>query len=281
MRLMPKAMSRRKSPNARRARKPRQRRQAIVAAAAVIAVSVGAGWHVSTSGWLTQAWQEAGARALRATAAAGLAVSEVVVEGRRHADRDDLQTAIGITRGMPILAVDPVAARARIEKLSWIRQATVVRRLPDIVYVRIDERVPLALWQQNGELRLVDRDGTVISANDLAPFNGLPLVVGDDAAQHASDLLELLWAFPQIAERTEAAIRVSGRRWNLRLANGIDVRLPESGVAAALGRLADAQRTQKLLERDVVAIDLRKPDRLIVRVSPEGRGRIGLDGKNT
>ena len=205
----------------------------------------------------------------------------MVVEGRTHTRRADLLAALGVERGSPILDFDPDAARARIEALGWVRQAAVARRLPDVVYLRIDERVPLALWQRNGSLQLVDREGAVIQKQNIASFAGLPLIVGDDAPQHAADLLGLLTAFPEIATQVDAAIRVSGRRWNLRLKSGIDIRLPENGVAPALGRLADLHRTQQVLDRDVIAVDLRKPDRLIVRMTPEARERLGRDGKNT
>lgn len=267
----------------RRQRKPRFQRRTIVAFLAVTAIAgtVAGGWHLIAIGWPTRAWNSAGENMLRSSAAAGLAVSEVVVEGRHYAARTDLMKALGVVRGMPILAFDPGSARDRIEQLGWIRRAEVARRLPDVVYVRIEERVPLALWQRNGKLQLVDRNGAVILKQNVAAFTDLPLIVGEDAPQHAASLIDLLTAFPEIAAQTDAAIRVSGRRWNLRLSSGIDIRLPEDGLAEALGRLDDFQRRQNVLDRDIIAVDLRKPDRLIVRVHPKARERIGLDGKNT
>jgi cell division protein FtsQ len=60
---------------------------------------------------------------------------------------------------------------------------------------------------------------------------------------------------------------VAERRWNLRLKNGVDVRLPETNVAPALDRLVALDREKKLLSRDIVAVDLRLPDRVSVRLS--------------
>ena len=64
-----------------------------------------------------------------------------------------------------------------------------------------------------------------------------------------------------------ASIFVAERRWNLRLANGLDVRLPETGVDQALERLVALDREKKLLSRDITAIDLRLPDRITIRLS--------------
>lgn len=286
MRLTLNPFSRKKNARSaknRRSRSLRKRYRLIGGGVAVtlLAGMFAGGWYLVDSGWSGRAWSDLQASSLRASASAGLAVSEVVVEGRTYTRRGDLIAALGVERGSPILAFDPDAARVRIEALGWVRQAAVARRLPDVVYLRIDERVPLALWQRNGALQLVDREGAVIQKQDIAAFAELPLIVGDDAPQHAADLLDLLTAFPAIAAQIDAAVRVSGRRWNLRLTNGIDIRLPETGIAPALGRLADLHRTQKVLDRDVIAVDLRKPDRLIVRVSPEARERINRDGKST
>ena len=51
--------------------------------------------------------------------------------------------------------------------------------------------------------------------------------------------------------------------------NGIDVRLPEQGATDALARLIKLEREQSILEKDVIAIDLRMPDRVVVRLTEE------------
>ena len=67
----------------------------------------------------------------------------------------------------------------------------------------------------------------------------------------------------------KASIFVAERRWNLRLKNGIDVRLPESDTDRALATLLSLDRERKLLSRDVVAIDLRLPGGVTLRLSDE------------
>jgi cell division protein FtsQ len=62
-------------------------------------------------------------------------------------------------------------------------------------------------------------------------------------------------------------VLVGERRWNLRLKNGMDVRLPESDMATALERLVALDREKNLITRDIVTIDLRLADRVTVRLS--------------
>ncbi|MHA1571078.1 MAG: cell division protein FtsQ/DivIB, partial [Alphaproteobacteria bacterium] len=148
------------------------------------------------------------------------------------------------------------------------------------VFVRITEHKPLALWQRDGALALINVRGEVIPAK-IDDFGYLPLVVGDDAAAHATQLLSLVAAFPVVADQLEAAVRISGRRWNLRLKGKIEVRLPETEVAVALARLAELQQSQGLLQRDVVAVDLRLPDRLIVQTNSDEIVPAGGTGEDT
>jgi cell division protein FtsQ len=208
-------------------------------------------------------------RALDATAALGFRVADIRVEGRETTDREMILDALGAQPGTPILAVDPVRAKQQLESLPWVRSALIERRFPDTLYVRLVERKPMALWQHAGKIELIDRSGAVIPVVHLDRFAKLPLVVGEDAASHAAELLAMLGSEPDLASRVTAAVHVGGRRWNLRIDNTIDVLLPADDPAAAWADLARLQRSSAILKRDVQAIDMRLPDRLVVRVVPE------------
>lgn len=239
-----------------------------VTAMAVVAGIGGAGagaWWVWQNELLAGSGESAVAWMVDRTADVGLKVDEIFVTGRSQTPRDDLLAALRLDRGTPILAFDPDAARARVEKLPWVRQAVVERMLPDTVLLHIEERKPLALWQNRGEFHLIDEEGSVILRQGLERFSDLPIVVGPDAPAHAKALLETLQAEPELMDRVRAAVRVSGRRWNLVLENGVDVQLPEDDPRGAWLRLAEYERKHRVLERDVEALDLRLPDRLIVR----------------
>ncbi len=197
-----------------------------------------------------------------------LRVQQIVINGRANTPEPLLREALGVATGDPILGFSVSGARDRIESLSWVEHVAVERRLPGTIFVDLVERRPFAIWQNQGKFLLIDRDGQVVTNEDVAAFGALPLVVGASAPAHAADLLDLLEATPDIRDRVAAAVRVGERRWNLQLKNGITVMLPEGHEAAALKRLHDLQATQTLLDRPLVFIDLRLPDRLAVRIKP-------------
>lgn len=237
------------------------------------------------------AYDRAMSRSIALSAAAGLSVQEIFVEGRGETAGSDVLEVLDVSRGTPIMTFDPALAKAELEKLPWVRSAAVERRLPDTVYVRLKERRPLALWQHHGQYALIGDDGHEISGTDISRFAHLPVVVGDDAPRHAAALLSLLSTEPELERRVVAAVRVGERRWNLRIDAGadrtIEVQLPEINPAAAWTRLAEAVRAAGLFERNVVNVDLRLPDRLVVRVikepppPPPAKGRAKPERKAT
>ncbi len=235
-----------------------------VAPLAVMAAIGGWGWM---SGYLPMAVAVATDGFLSASINAGLSVQDVQVVGREKAAPADILNALAVQRGTPILAFDPHVARASLEQIPWVREARVERRLPNTIAVAIVEREPMALWQQERQMRLIDADGVVLTASDLSKWPNLPLLVGVDAPKRGPALLKLLAKEPTIGSMVEAAVLVGGRRWDLRLKNGVDVRLPEHDMAQALNQLAMVQQTNGVLDRDVVAVDLRIPDRLSIQTS--------------
>ena len=206
-------------------------------------------------------------RLLAASARLGFAVSDIAVEGRHTTAPATILKALAARRGTPILAVDPGRAAARLAALPWVRSAVVERRLPGTIFVRLTERQPLALWQHDNRIELIDRHGAVIPVGDLGRFARLPLVVGTQAASHASALLKMLAKEPDLAVHVSAAIWIGDHRWNLRLDDGVEVMLPAGDPAAAWAELARLERKSAILKRDVRTIDMRLPDRLVLRVA--------------
>ncbi|HEY4251850.1 MAG TPA: cell division protein FtsQ/DivIB [Roseomonas sp.] len=198
----------------------------------------------------------------------GMSVQEVVLEGRQNTPIDMIRAALGVSRGDPLLGFSLEAARERLESIAWIQRAQIERRLPGSLIIHLEERQPFAIWQQDGRFVVIDRDGRVVARDRLDQFGPLPLVVGTGADRTAAALYDLLHAQPDIAARVQAMVRIGERRWNLKLHNGADVMLPEGAEAAAITRLAELQRDQKLLDRPLLAIDMRLPDRLVLRQSP-------------
>jgi len=209
--------------------------------------------------------------ALVGSADLGLRINEIYVEGRSRTPADKLVEALGLKRGDPILGIDLAAAKHQIEALAWVKSAVIERRLPGVLYVSLQERDPIAIWQNKGVFTLVDREGMPVP-DSLDNYPGLLLVVGEDAPVNAAELIETLQSEPDLMSRVKAAQRVGNRRWNIKLDDldtGCEVRLPEEGTEDAWHHLAQLDHDNGLLKQKLSIIDLRLPDRLVVKSEPD------------
>ncbi len=225
-------------------------------------------WH---SGAPQRLVRDTGVAVLRATAEGGFRITEITVAGRKRTPTDQIVTALAARHGEPILGLDIGAAKDRLEALPSVRAAAIERRLPGALHLSIVERQPVALWQNNGEFVLVDREGHQIPGA-IEGFEDLPLVVGDGAPARADELFALLATEPEMATRVKAATRVGNRRWNLKLddvEHGLEARLPELEAEVAWHRLAELERNRGLSGKLVTMIDLRVPDRLVLKSEPQ------------
>jgi cell division protein FtsQ len=203
------------------------------------------------------------------TARAGFSVQGIYLEGRNRTLMRDIEQALDIQRGESIFKVDIDDVRARLEEIPSVRTAAVERALPHTLYVRVAEREPVALWQQEGKMALVDEKGKVMADIDITPYQSLPLIIGEGAPRHVAEVISILASEPELAHQFAAAIRVGDRRWNIRMQNGTEIKLPEHKPLAAWKKIAELQSSQKLLERTVKMVDMRIEGRLFITVHPQ------------
>jgi cell division protein FtsQ len=199
----------------------------------------------------------------------GFRITEVAISGRKQLTQDEVLAIGGVNGRSSLLFLEASAVRDRLKANPWIAEATVLKLYPGQLRIDLVERSPFALWQQDGKLSVIADDGAVLEPYVSRRFLSLPLVVGKGAESHAREFLALLARYPQVSAATRAAIFVGQRRWNLRLKDGLDIRLPENDVGNALAALSKLDKEDRLFSRDIVAVDMRLPDRLTVQLSDD------------
>jgi cell division protein FtsQ len=200
---------------------------------------------------------------------AGFRITTVAINGRKQLSQDEVLAVGGVNGRSSLLFLDAATVRDKLKANPWIADATILKLYPGQLQINITERSAFALWQQDGRLSVIADDGAVLEPYVSRRFVTLPLVVGKGADTRAKDFLALLDRYPQVRAVTKAAIFVGERRWNLRLKDGLDVRLPENDVGNALAALSKLDKEEKLFSRDIVAVDMRLPDRLTVQLSED------------
>jgi len=222
------------------------------------------------------------AKAERAAGAAvgdaGFTVGGYQIVGLHHMDRrvideivtDELKRAADEAGSdkAPQALVDADAIRQQLLRFGWVKDARVLRRLPDTLVIDIVERKPAALWQSEGRLALIDADGVVLDRVSIDRMPDLPLLIGPGANAQEQQLARLLAAVPTLRPQVASATWVGGRRWDLSFQSGETVTLPEGNTEAltAIDKFAKLDRSSGLLGRGIVRFDLRVPGKMIVRL---------------
>ena len=201
----------------------------------------------------------------------GLGIDEVKITGQSETSELDVLDQLAIGTFPSLVTFDVDAAKARVESLPWVEQATIRKLYPDTLQVRIAERTPYAIWQHDTHVSLIDAEGKVISDDVGDRYSDLPLVVGAGANTRVEEFVALVDGFPALKPRIKAGVRIFDRRWDVALTDGIEILLPQDDPSGALQRIVELDSASGLLSRDIAAVDLRAPDRLVVRLSERGK----------
>ena len=210
---------------------------------------------------------------------AGFTLKEILIEGRNRTTMNDICKVFefaqetcdlrNIPEGTLVTSLDISQIQEKFKSLPWVKDVTVRRQLPDILYIKLVERKPIALWQKNKKYYPLDEQGIVVKEECPECIQTFLLVVGSNAPQNAPALIEALNKHDAISDRIVAAKWVDDRRWNLHIddiENGKKVLLPDLDLEESLNRLEKLQKERGVLDRQIEMLDLRIDDRSIIKV---------------
>lgn len=210
----------------------------------------------------------------------GFKLEDVVVEGRKRTDKKQILEALRLERDQPLFMISVNEAKDKLEKLPWIKAVSVERRLPSSLIIRLSEKEPIAIWQNQGKTYLVDRDGSFVETRDVQKYKSLLYVTGQKAPSELGKLVEVLEKFPDVCGRITSATHLRHARWDLRLDGIIDVKLPEKNPEEALFAFLQFEKQHGLSQQGIQTIDMRLPDRWILRLKKDAALKKRTNGKD-
>jgi cell division protein FtsQ len=236
-------------------------------------------------GWSSKAFTIANEYVDQKASEVGMVYKNTQISGLGMTVYDEVINAINLDKGTPLYRTNILDIRGRIEFLPWVKSAFISRQLPDTLVVNVVERTPYALWQNEGEIWLIDDEGVEITQLNLGRYDGLPFVVGLGAPAQVESLMAILATEASLVKRVKTAIRVGDRRWDIEFDTGARLRLPMDGAnydtKIAWQRFAELERDHRLLGRDVVTYDMRLSDRMMVQLTDDGKDTMRNKGAPT
>jgi cell division protein FtsQ len=204
-----------------------------------------------------------------AARALGFPIRTVDVSGVKELTKDEVLTASGMGPSGSLLFLNVDQVRKNVKSLPLVAEATVRKLYPDRVNIQVVEREPFALWQKDGVVHVISVDGTIIDELRDKRYLKLPHVVGENAYKYVRDYVALLDQLPEFSSEIRAGVLVSERRWNLKLNNGVEVKLPEKQPVEALRQLFKLNKEARVLSKDIISVDLRVDGRAAFRLTEE------------
>jgi cell division protein FtsQ len=202
-----------------------------------------------------------------ATAYFGFAISDVQISGQKQTPELEILRALDLNQNASLVNFNTDEARDTLLALPWVKSAEIVKLYPHGLSVTLTERVPFAIWQEKEDLSLIEQDGRVIVPFAHQEFATLPLITGESANEQAYLLVRAVASVPELKSRVKAQMLIAKRRWDLRLDNGVTIKLPEGDPAQALTGLALLDAESALLSKGILSVDLRVGGQMVVRLN--------------
>jgi len=193
----------------------------------------------------------------RVSSLLGFAADDIRIAGLTQHDASEVLDTLHLKPGGSLLGFDADAARQALERLPWVKTASVTREYPNQLRASVVERHAIALWQNGSNVDLIDETGADMGHSPFTVSGNFLLVTGEGANIAAAELINQISAIPELQHRITAAARVGARRWNLYLDTGAKLALPEEDVAQALKTAWDLEQGQNMFSKGVTVIDLR------------------------
>ena len=245
-----------------------KRRQVKIILSTVIAGSF------AFAGMTAYLWRDAISQDLITLSAdSGLKLEKIVVKGRINTAEKDILAAINTEWYSPMITLDLEAMHQNVSNLGWVKAVEIKRQMPNRLVVKVEERQALALYQDDQGHHVIDHDGTIIEGVKPETFTHLPVIKGENAPQNARAILELLKSEAALFDDVWSLTYQSNRRWDVYLRNNIRIQLPELDTMSAWEKLAEMDREHKLTKLDVMNIDLRIPNKLVIRRAPTSQNK--------
>ena len=202
----------------------------------------------------------------------GFKIKNVLISGTHNLSQDYLRNIINTQNHINILNVNLHTIYNKIIQNSWVEETYVERILPDTIKIKVLEKKPIAIWQNQNGNKLITVNGDVIYHANINKFkNSFPIIKGEKSKENISSILKILETNKNFAKNIWSLTFINQRRWDLHFNQGLIVRLPSQDVIKAWQKIIKLQTNYNILNLRLTEIDLRNPEQIL--------GKINFDKK--
>lgn len=191
-------------------------------------------------------------------------IKHIIIDACENLNTQEIIKSNKLSIGGNIFDYDIVKIHEKLCSNGWVKSAIVQRRLPDTLYIRISEKIPIAIWQLNHKIYLIDELGDTITQN-LKNFTDLPVFVGQNANKNANNLLNILNKYPHIKSQLKFAKLIGNRRFDIQTKDNLLIKCEEKNICKSLNIVEKLYADKINLAEKYCQIDLRVNDRIVLK----------------
>ena len=202
----------------------------------------------------------------------GFKIKNILIIGTHNLSQDYVINIINTQNHINILNVNLHTIYNKIIQNSWVEETYVERILPDTIKIKVLEKKPIAIWQNQNGNKLITVNGDVIYHANINKFkNSFPIIKGEKSKENIPTILKILETNKNFAKNIWSLTFINQRRWDLHFNQGLIVRLPSQDVIKAWQKIIKLQTNYNILNLRLTEIDLRNPEQIL--------GKINFDKK--
>ena len=160
-------------------------------------------------------------------------LKNVKILGIENTKAGEIVNIVSELRGISLTSIDLKKINAEIDNIDWVNKSELRKIYPSTLEVKVYEHSPIAIWYNDGNKFLVDKDSKIITELNPDKFKNLKVVAGPNALEDIPVIISM-----------------------------IKIHLPEKNVANAIEEIEVLDREYSLLSRYIEIIDMRLPDRI-------------------
>ncbi|MEN3037536.1 MAG: FtsQ-type POTRA domain-containing protein [Candidatus Kryptonium sp.] len=103
-------------------------------------------------------------------------VNKIVVKGNNTIQEEEILKLADVKIGSKFSSLNLAEIRSKVENHDFIKQAEIYINLPDVLFIEVFERKPIAMMTHSDEIYYIDSEGKIISFDDVGKIFPVPLL---------------------------------------------------------------------------------------------------------
>ncbi|CAL7961424.1 cell division protein FtsQ [Alphaproteobacteria bacterium] len=163
-------------------------------------------------------------------------LSNIVVQGNETLSKDTILQCANVAFGSSSFDVNVHKIKKHLEEICFgIKRVEVSLLIPKTLLIKVEERIPKAIWRHQGSFVLIDNEGYKIRESVTNEEKAKYVIIfGERAHVKFTEILDVLRMYSIYYHQIASLHLVQDRRWDVFLSNGTMIKLPENNVITAV-----------------------------------------------